>query len=410
MKKIIYIIFTISLFHNYTAAQWIIQNSGTTDHLYDVYFINAQTGWACGNNGTLLKTTNRGNNWVNINSIVTESVQSIHFVNENTGWIGTRYNGKIYKSTNGGINWFQQVYSDNHAFNSIFFANEINGWVTSSGNGGVFFTTNGGDNWDSIYIATGAGSDIEFINLNTGWIIIGSKIYKTENSGLNWSLQFDNIGNGEMQSLSFINLNTGYAVSLETWRVYKTTNGGSNWFLRNILPDCFNTHCIYFINENTGWVSGDCGQMFSTTNGGLNWFQQQTNTNSFLKSTVFINDSIGGAVGGGGIIINTTTGGAIVGLEPVSNSIPREFKLYQNYPNPFNPVTLIKYDLPKEVNVTIKIYDLLGREVATLVNNELKKAGRYELNWNAGNYASGVFFYRIEAGSYVNSKKMVLVK
>ncbi len=98
------------------------------------------------------------------------------------------------------------------------------------------------------------------------------------------------------------------------------------------------------------------------------------------------------------------------GKNVVDLTIPKEFALYQNFPNPFNPVTLIKYDLPKDVNVTVKIYDLLGREVDVLVNNELKKAGRYELNWNAGNYASGVYFYRIEAGSYVNSKKMVLVK
>lgn len=126
---------------------------------------------------------------------------------------------------------------------------------------------------------------------------------------------------------------------------------------------------------------------------------------------------IGGGIGGDGEGGDSPNGGikkkifwANENLTLKENNLPKEFALYQNFPNPFNPVTLIKYDLPKDVNVTIKIYDLLGREVATLVNNELKKAGRYELNWNAGNYASGVFFYRIEAGSYVNSKKMVIIK
>ncbi len=94
----------------------------------------------------------------------------------------------------------------------------------------------------------------------------------------------------------------------------------------------------------------------------------------------------------------------------VTNNIPTAFNLYQNFPNPFNPITKIKYDLPKNVNVTIKVYDLIGREVATLVNNELKTAGRYEVNWNAMNYASGVYIYRIQAGDYVSTKKMVLVK
>ena len=91
------------------------------------------------------------------------------------------------------------------------------------------------------------------------------------------------------------------------------------------------------------------------------------------------------------------------------NTIPTSFSLYQNYPNPFNPATIIKYDLPKDVKVTIKVYDLLGREVEVLIN-EFKNAGRYELNWNANKYASGVYIYRIEAGSFVETKKMILLK
>lgn len=96
--------------------------------------------------------------------------------------------------------------------------------------------------------------------------------------------------------------------------------------------------------------------------------------------------------------------------EFVNNSMPRQFELHQNYPNPFNPVTTIKYDLPNNVKVTIRIYDLLGRELVTLLNNEYKAAGIYEVKWNASNYASGVYFYRIEAGNFVQSKKMVLIK
>jgi len=92
------------------------------------------------------------------------------------------------------------------------------------------------------------------------------------------------------------------------------------------------------------------------------------------------------------------------------SAVPKEFNLYQNYPNPFNPTTTIKYDLPKDVNVTIKIYDIIGRVVTTLVNNEMKKAGSYNIQWNGANYASGVYFYRIEAGDFVSSKKLVLIK
>ncbi len=87
----------------------------------------------------------------------------------------------------------------------------------------------------------------------------------------------------------------------------------------------------------------------------------------------------------------------------------REFYLSQNYPNPFNPSTTIKYKIPKESNITIKIFDALGREVTTLLNAK-RKAGEHNVVWNAKNYASGIYFYQIRAGEFVSTKKMLLLK
>jgi len=92
-----------------------------------------------------------------------------------------------------------------------------------------------------------------------------------------------------------------------------------------------------------------------------------------------------------------------------NENIPQKFNLQQNYPNPFNPVTNIKYDLPKDVYVKINIYDLLGREIKTLVN-EFKQAGSYLISFNGTEFASGVYFYRIQAGSFIQVKRMVLIK
>ena len=93
----------------------------------------------------------------------------------------------------------------------------------------------------------------------------------------------------------------------------------------------------------------------------------------------------------------------------VTINIPKEFKLSQNYPNPFNPVTNIKYNIPKDVMVSIKVYDITGREISKLVN-EYKKAGYYNVTFNGGNLASGIYYYRIQAGDFVQIKKMVLIK
>ncbi|MCW9094394.1 MAG: S8 family serine peptidase, partial [Ignavibacteriaceae bacterium] len=91
------------------------------------------------------------------------------------------------------------------------------------------------------------------------------------------------------------------------------------------------------------------------------------------------------------------------------NRLPIEYSLKQNYPNPFNPITTIKYSVPQTSKVVIKVFDILGNEIETLVNEE-KLLGTYELNWNAANLPSGVYFYQIKAGSFVETKKMVLMK
>ena len=89
--------------------------------------------------------------------------------------------------------------------------------------------------------------------------------------------------------------------------------------------------------------------------------------------------------------------------------LPKEFKLYNNYPNPFNPSTTIKYDLPKETQVTLKVFDVTGKEVATLVNKK-QKAGYFEVNFNASNLASGIYLYRLITSDYVKTNKMILIK
>jgi hypothetical protein len=105
------------------------------------------------------------------------------------------------------------------------------------------------------------------------------------------------------------------------------------------------------------------------------------------------------------------------GIKKISSEFPDHYSLSQNYPNPFNPSTKIKFDIPlsrgvpagQGVSVTLKIYDILGREVATLVN-ELLKPGTYEVEWDASNYPSGVYFYKLQTESFTQTKKMILLK
>ncbi len=106
---------------------------------------------------------------------------------------------------------------------------------------------------------------------------------------------------------------------------------------------------------------------------------------------------------------NLCQNGFVIGISPISTEIPQEFSLQQNYPNPFNPNTIIRFNIKDSRLITLKLFDILGGEIATLVNEQLIP-GTYEVSWNASNFPSGIYFYRLTAGKYIDSKKMVLIK
>ncbi len=115
--------------------------------------------------------------------------------------------------------------------------------------------------------------------------------------------------------------------------------------------------------------------------------------------------TINGGYSGNGRFCNGTVE---VGSEE-DTKVPKEFSLSQNYPNPFNPVTIISYQLPESGFVTLKIYDILGNEVEILINEE-KPAGSYDITFDASNLPSGIYYYKLTSGSFVETKKMVLLK
>jgi hypothetical protein len=99
----------------------------------------------------------------------------------------------------------------------------------------------------------------------------------------------------------------------------------------------------------------------------------------------------------------------LVGIKPNNNSLPNAYKLKQNFPNPFNPITTIGYDIKQTGNVTLKIYDELGREIRTLVNGT-QNAGSYEVQWDAAGYASGIYYYKLQSAGFTETRKMALIK
>lgn len=405
---------------NLSTAQWIEQQSGTSAALWDIKFINANTGFISGQ-GRILKTINSGINWSHLN-IPSQSfdnpLYSIHPVNENVIYCAGGFEA-IIKSTDGGSTWTvlsDSAFGDGSTYFTCFFVNESTGWVSGTGDK-VLKTTSGGVSFDTINLNPQAGfiRQMYFRNETEG-IIAGnsSSIYKTTDSGENWNNVNVPVGGTgySLRGLTFPNFETGWLFSTSR-KVFKTTDFGSNWdSLLSVPTNGFDIYCADFTSVDTGYVTGQI-VMYKTTDGAISWVQENIPTNPPIgakNSIHFINNSTGWFCTSFGKIFKTTTGGEpIVSISPINTNIPTKIELYQNFPNPFNPITTIKFDLPKKEFVTLKVYDISGREVAILLN-DFKNAGSYIAGFDASHLSSGVYFYSIKAGSFKETKRMVLIK
>ena len=376
-------------------------------------FLDENNGLGTGYRNIILKTQDGGLNWTTTTSNP-RSLNKVKFISPTVGYTaGTKsenipgydiYKGLILKSTNGGIEWTENysggTFSD---FEDIFFINNTIGWFTGYIPGIAFKTTNGGDEWilQGNQFSYNHIHSIFFIDENIGYAA-GGKIYKTTNGGNEWhELSF--IPPSAIISLYFITSNLGFAVGIED--LFRTTDGGDTW--NTIMEPITYFNKILFINETTGYVLGT-DFIFITTNQGNTWTRQHTPKHWGLRDISFINPNLGWVVGSNGFLMNTINGGTFIGYENPS-PILEDFLLYQNYPNPFNPTTTIKYQIPKTSLVSIKVYDILGREVVTLVNEE-KPAGNYDVEFDGSELSSGIYFYKLQTESYSSVKKMILLK
>jgi photosystem II stability/assembly factor-like uncharacterized protein len=394
--------------HN-SGINWVpVSLTATSNEIYDISFIDAQTGWASSYNGKILSTGNGGLNWNTIFDNPSFSFRLVQFLNANTGWAASV---NVYKSTNSGANWIVS-YTGSQFMYSIDVNDADNIWA--AGNyGNIVKTTNGGNNWTLINTGfSGTLNDICFVDNQTGWVSgYNQSIFKSINGGINWILQYGGTGYpGYVQSISFINNLTGWAGIINpgnTNTLLKTTNGGLNWSLV-CTGMSYHFSNIFFTDILTGWYNNS-GEIYRSTNGGIQWQYQGGSFSGSLNKLFFINSQTGWAAGFNGNILKTTSGGEPVAIINYNNNFPEKFSLSQNYPNPFNPATKIRFQISRSVFTKLTVFDILGREVSTLVNEQLNP-GTYEVDWDASAYPSGVYFYRLETGTFNQTLKMVLIK
>ena len=452
MKKsviVILIFFICSI--SYSQSGWINYLSGTNKQIRGIYFINQNTGWFVADTSAVFKTTNGGLNWIPkpVVYVIPIGLRAIYFLDNNTGYAvggheasgpyGGFYYQYVFRTTNGGDNWNLQYNvqgGGNCDLNDIY-CSPNNIFVTGAGisggigwglTGGIFKSTNGGSNF-SFSFGRGESTSLSFINSNTGWVnsyyasddgSTKSFLMKTINAGVNWIEQIrDSVPFSsamKIVKLQFVNESTGFALGLKSGNKFlKTTNGGTNWAV-NVFPN-FENSTLFFADANTGWIGGgstpDTSCISYTSNGGDTWMKQKRGYTCTVNCFYFINGSTGWAGLSNGQIMKTVNGG-ITSASQISSEVPLSYSLSQNYPNPFNNTSNLKFEIARHGgsstgHVKLVVYDVQGREVKTLVNERLQ-SGTYEVTFDGSALSSGVYFYKMTAGNFKETKKLLLLK
>jgi len=444
-----------------SGLNWVYNNTITdeTYNLSSVYFSGSSVGYLAGTYGTIFKSTDTGNNW-SFKEPQGElgAFGQISFPGQNTGYITGNSGSTIFKTTNEGLNW-QNLFTPFSGIYNMYFINDNTGFVNPWPE--IYKTVNGGISWSEISVPNDtANLGAQFINENTGFVITvpyknTQQYYKTTNGGSSWIPHF--FSPGYLGNIYFLNNLTGYLASLlipdSTYGLFKSTDLGENWnYINNIDVGSGNAlfYTMNYVNENLIFIFSKTPSnkyiLHKTTDGGNNWIQtgefsnykiikfknpntgylidytnyiwKTTNQGKVWDSTKlsdgnifdieFTNDNTGYLTGSGGMIKKTTNGG-VVAVQNISTSIPDEFILEQNYPNPFNPVTHLEFGISNWGFVTLKIYNILGKEIVTLIN-ENKSAGTYSVEWNAADFPSGIYFYELKVNKFSQTRKMILLK
>ncbi|MFH1194347.1 MAG: YCF48-related protein, partial [bacterium] len=256
------------------AEGWILQQSNFNGGLYGVEFLNEDVGFACGHYGTLLKTTNGGNEWSNTNVGIDETLMGIQFIDNNIGYLFGYHH--VFKTTDGGNTWvIKYIASDNIFWEDIHFLNSNFGFLVARG-GVILKTTDGGDNWTQLSSGTTDDYYAVYCLSESTILIVGEDCaIKSSNSGNTWSpIQMPFLG--QFREINFVG-NCGYIVGPYPSVILKSTDYGNSWVTVNNGPNEF-LNTIEFSDPFNGIAAGSNGLILETSDAGNTWHQVNSGT------------------------------------------------------------------------------------------------------------------------------------
>jgi photosystem II stability/assembly factor-like uncharacterized protein len=352
--------------------------------------INASDGWASGTSGNgisdIARTTDGGRSWQTIREVIGEEFHGVAGLSPTkcicAGFAWQQFSSDtalIVRTTDGGLTWQRTLFDIGVWLYYLEFPDSLHGFAADITDSVLMKTTDGGNLWKR-YGLPPWGEALTFLTGLDGWFRASPHVYRTRDGGEHWT------------------------------RIY--SDPPSN-------DDSFRAERLCFTDSLYGWAFGGNVYMgyiseaiYHTTDGGYSWQKESEGLTDDLgvnNDAVMLDHIHGWAVAADGRVLAYKPKSSDVEPLPTGELLPSGIRLAQNYPNPFNPSTTIRYELPHAGHVTLKVYNTLGQEVATLVN-ETKPAGSYTVQFDAGGLASGVYFYRLQAGDFVQAKKLVVLR
>ena len=288
------------------SVSWAAQSTPATATLNSVDFADANAGWAVGDGGTVIHTTNGGSTWTAQSTQVTATLTAVRFTDGATGWsVGA--SGTVLHTGDGGSTWSAQSVPTTATLNSVDFTDADTGWAVGSG-GTVVHTANGGSDWTAQSTPTTATlTSVHFTEGTTGWSVGASGTVLHTTDGATWSAQ-STPTTATLTSVDFTDSHAGWAVG-ESGVILRTTNGGSTWSVQ-ASPTTSTLTSVRFTDSNTGWAVGDSGTVLRTTNGGSSWTVQSVPSTATLVSADFTDSRTGWVVGGSGTVLHAAGAGS----------------------------------------------------------------------------------------------------
>ena len=409
-------------------GQWTPTAAPKTPIVYCLAVGSGVTGGSnlfAGTNGSgILLSTDNGGTWNTANTgLTSQTVRSIAF--GGTTVLAAAGN-KVFVSSNNAANWVdasiglpsRQVLALAVTSNAAGGFNVFAG-VADNSVGGVFLSTNNGSSWTAVNNGL-SNKIVQCLAANGTTLFAGTSgggVFRTTDAGSNWTAVNNGLEYNVVFSLSASGTNL-FAGTMST--VYVSADNGANWtksksgmnvgtLIRCVTTSPKATGGVNVFAGSQGggiYYSGDLGQKWSDVFTGF--------TDTDVYSFAVLGGTLFAASGG---VWKRPLAEMTTSTEVCSSEMPGIFDLSQNYPNPFNPATEITFSLSAKVRATLRIYDMLGREIATLLDDE-KSPGKYTVKWDAGKNSSGVYFYRLIAGDastgsargFVQTRKLMLLK